>query len=97
MGDIVSVGQLDAEQLLYIPGADRFGPDDASFEFRVIDDNSQPAISLANNRLSVSIDPVSDAPEGLNSTHIAVEDTACLLYTSPSPRDATLSRMPSSA
>ena len=24
-------------------------------------------------------------------------DTACLLYTSPSPRDATLSRMPSSA
>ena len=25
------------------------------------------------------------------------EDDACLLYTSPSPRDATLSRMPSSA
>ena len=25
------------------------------------------------------------------------DDTACLLYTSPSPRDATLSRMPSSA
>ena len=26
-----------------------------------------------------------------------VEGNACLLYTSPSPRDATLSRMPSSA
>ena len=26
-----------------------------------------------------------------------VQDTSCLLYTSPSPRDATLSRMPSSA
>ena len=25
------------------------------------------------------------------------DDSACLLYTSPSPRDATLSRMPSSA
>ena len=25
------------------------------------------------------------------------EDKGCLLYTSPSPRDATLSRMPSSA
>ena len=25
------------------------------------------------------------------------KDFACLLYTSPSPRDATLSRMPSSA
>ena len=27
----------------------------------------------------------------------SVKDRACLLYTSPSPRDATLSRMPSSA
>ena len=26
-----------------------------------------------------------------------VSNTSCLLYTSPSPRDATLSRMPSSA
>ena len=26
-----------------------------------------------------------------------IEDKSCLLYTSPSPRDATLSRMPSSA
>ena len=26
-----------------------------------------------------------------------LEDSICLLYTSPSPRDATLSRMPSSA
>ena len=26
-----------------------------------------------------------------------LKDKACLLYTSPSPRDATLSRMPSSA
>ena len=28
---------------------------------------------------------------------LPVGDLACLLYTSPSPRDATLSRMPSSA
>ena len=28
---------------------------------------------------------------------IASENKICLLYTSPSPRDATLSRMPSSA
>ena len=32
--------------------------------------------------------PMSTIPENLNT---------CLLYTSPSPRDATLSRMPSSA
>ena len=35
----------------------------------------------------------------LQEKHNLVEDAphACLLYTSPSPRDATLSRMPSSA
>ena len=31
------------------------------------------------------------------ATGVVEEDTSCLLYTSPSPRDATLSRMPSSA
>ena len=30
-------------------------------------------------------------------TNLGVLDVSCLLYTSPSPRDATLSRMPSSA
>ena len=37
---------------------------------------------------------------GINDSEykdIGVEIKACLLYTSPSPRDATLSRMPSSA
>ena len=32
---------------------------------------------------------------GTSSRHI--QSLSCLLYTSPSPRDATLSRMPSSA
>ena len=32
-----------------------------------------------------------------NDILLLPEDIACLLYTSPSPRDATLSRMPSSA
>ena len=31
------------------------------------------------------------------TARLAIESYACLLYTSPSPRDATLSRMPSSA
>ena len=38
---------------------------------------------------------------GVPSDHIAIRTShykgICLLYTSPSPRDATLSRMPSSA
>ena len=97
-GDIVTTSQLDAGQLLYIPGADRFGTDDASFEFRVIDDNSNPgnAISLAPNTLSVSIDPVSDAPSGLDSTRIAVEDTNYVFaiedfgFSDPSDGDALI-------
>ena len=42
-----------------------------------------------------SVDNVSS----VNSVHSVgnVNNEACLLYTSPSPRDATLSRMPSSA
>ena len=37
-----------------------------------------------------------DPVTGARQTPI-YQSTACLLYTSPSPRDATLSRMPSSA
>ena len=36
-------------------------------------------------------------PVGTSDTQLAVVHQGCLLYTSPSPRDATLSRMPSSA
>ena len=32
-----------------------------------------------------------------NASFAELQDSNCLLYTSPSPRDATLSRMPSSA
>ena len=34
---------------------------------------------------------------GADTTGADTDDSVCLLYTSPSPRDATLSRMPSSA
>ena len=32
-----------------------------------------------------------------NNAYVTIGNISCLLYTSPSPRDATLSRMPSSA
>ena len=41
------------------------------------------------------IDVASFIRDELNFDH--AESVSCLLYTSPSPRDATLSRMPSSA
>ena len=48
------------------------------------------------------LEPVADTydvvvPEIAQSGFINFMKNACLLYTSPSPRDATLSRMPSSA
>ena len=46
---------------------------------------------------SIGLDPAewTDRPESEDSPMMA--SYTCLLYTSPSPRDATLSRMPSSA
>ena len=38
-----------------------------------------------------------DDLETINALEAEYQDIVCLLYTSPSPRDATLSRMPSSA
>ena len=37
------------------------------------------------------------SPDGQRVVYLADQNENCLLYTSPSPRDATLSRMPSSA
>ena len=42
------------------------------------------------------IDVVAEAVDELDA-FVILDPVACLLYTSPSPRDATLSRMPSSA
>ena len=38
-----------------------------------------------------------ETTEAIQSLHEFIQINDCLLYTSPSPRDATLSRMPSSA
>ena len=46
------------------------------------------------NELNETIVALQSEIAKLNSD---INDYACLLYTSPSPRDATLSRMPSSA
>ena len=41
--------------------------------------------------------PGEEYPNGWMLNRYGVQRGTCLLYTSPSPRDATLSRMPSSA
>ena len=54
--------------------------------------------SYASDRIQVLLcehEPVISV--GRMGSHADIRLGACLLYTSPSPRDATLSRMPSSA
>ena len=62
-------------------------------------------VDASDAKIAAIMDPF--APDVVRGDHVTTlretspaenaEDDACLLYTSPSPRDATLSRMPSSA
>ena len=60
-----------------------------------------PIVSLTayTTPMAKALDPLVDFLLVGDSLAMTVygEDSTCLLYTSPSPRDATLSRMPSSA
>ena len=56
--------------------------------------NDPIVLKLSNNHFWLSI---ADSDVLLWCKGIASSNSFCLLYTSPSPRDATLSRMPSSA
>ena len=63
--------------------------------YRGIYSASKGALELITESLSMEVKPF-----GINITNVAPGDYAtniCLLYTSPSPRDRTRSRMPSSA
>ena len=52
----------------------------------------------ALEQLSLRMNRLDDIPRELGKVHTLKElNLSCLLYTSPSPRDGLLSRMPSSA
>ena len=74
-----------------ITGFGRMGAPFASQKFDVTPDIMTMAKAITNGSMPMGAVCVKD--------HIyeTVTDNSCLLYTSPSPRDATLSRMPSSA
>ena len=50
-----------------------------------------------NDSIVIDNEKVADITEEIQKGAMAFLTSDCLLYTSPSPRDATLSRMPSSA
>ena len=57
----------------------------------------QPAQQGENNNLYKKLNYLDLAITRSGATAISELSYFCLLYTSPSPRDATLARMPSSA
>ena len=60
------------------------------------DINDYMVLVAAMNDYAGQLEHEADGDEA-DARHYGNEPDACLLYTSPSPRDATLSRMPSSA
>ena len=81
-------------------GAHRLAGGRASFDVVDIVQRDKTGYSVSRH----SLDDFLAAADDRNKAVAAIDrliaprpDWACLLYTSPSPRDATLSRMPSSA
>ena len=68
-----------------------------------IDDAGSKILDASGNAVSVEQSNIDSARTTLNSESAAIayqstrQSLYCLLYTSPSPRDRTRSRMPSSA
>ena len=52
---------------------------------------------LYDNEIYHRVSGIVQAKHFYNPIHLRIYDSICLLYTSPSPRDGLLSRMPSSA
>ena len=70
---------------------DQYWPDDVDFA-------TVPVDAICTTRASeVVIDGGDSTSNMIDSSLVITKHGTCLLYTSPSPRDATLSRMPSSA
>ena len=88
----LEIGQAEVVEIsgqsnfLYSPDNNLSGNDQV---FITVDDGGGALYCVA---VEINVTPIPDPPVSRVSTPIS-----CLLYTSPSPRDATLSRMPSSA
>ena len=59
--------------------------------------NGKPIVYLDSGATSQKPQAVLDAMDDYYRNHSASVNRGCLLYTSPSPRDLSTSRMPSSA
>ena len=68
------------------------------FEYQGKEFFAEYGMPVSPGKIAFSVDEAVAAAEELGTpVMVKAQVHTCLLYTSPSPRDATLSRMPSSA
>ena len=85
----------DETQTITLVGND---VDSDDLTYVLVNDPSHGIVSLNNGDASTTHNTADFIdPENVNNRLSLSSTGCCLLYTSPSPRDATLSRMPSSA
>ena len=84
--------------LSYTPKCERSGRDRPDLQWSWPESNRQP-LTCEASALPVELQPhvCATVRTGLTACQVAGADRACLLYTSPSPRDLSTSRMPSCA
>ena len=85
----------------------KFGGGCKNVEVRIIETMSGPMVivhilvdcrdAMGANAVNTMAETIAPKIEALSGGTVILRIISCLLYTSPSPRDATLSRMPSSA
>ena len=93
-------GSITSVQAIYVPADDLTDPAPAT-SFAHLDATTVLSRQIAEIGIYPAVDPLDSTsrildPRIVGDEHYRVARD-CLLYTSPSPRDATLSRMPSSA
>ena len=86
----MSAEMVDGKRVYLTPTGDKF-PSVTT----VISNNKEKMAGIARWRARVGEEKANNISK--RSTGRGTKYHSCLLYTSPSPRDATLSRMPSSA
>ena len=89
-------GSITSVQAIYVPADDLTDPAPAT-SFAHLDATTVLSRQIAELGIYPAVDPLDSTSRILDPRIVGEEHYSCLLYTSPSPRDLSTSRMPSSA
>ena len=88
---------LDEHQVLFFPKQSIGAAELEAFALGFGELEDHPAYPKVSGTAVQILESTPDKPSKIELWHSDMTFSACLLYTSPSPRDRTRSRMPSSA